>query len=68
MKKHREDPYYRGVLTTDGGVCVSILGVPTLAAHHHRSVQNTFFSYFLVDSTVVTIYSLSDTDWVVNRP
>jgi len=68
MRKHRGDPYYRGVLTTDGGVNVSILGVPALAAHHHRTVQNTFYSYFLVDSTVVTIYSLDGRDWVVNRP
>ena len=36
-------------LTTDGGVCVSLLYVPGEAAPHHERVQVTDFDYFLID-------------------
>ena len=36
-------------LTTDGGVCVSILYVPAEAAPFHERVQATDFDWFLID-------------------
>ena len=36
-------------LTTDGGVCVSLLYVPPEAAPYHEHVQATDFDYFLID-------------------
>ena len=59
---------YRGCLTTDGGVQVSILGVPPEEAPVHRHVQNTDYAYYILDDgrTVLTVYdvfSLSSYCW-----
>ena len=67
LKKHRDDPYYQNVETTDGGVCVSILGVPLSAAPHRKYVQGTDFAYFTLKNTTMTIYDLADHQWVVRR-
>ena len=55
------DPYYEGVLTTDGGVAVSILGVPMADAPHHAEVQGTEYAWFeLPGGYKITIWDLPD--------
>ena len=56
------DPaYYKGMLTTNGGVQVSIWGVPREAAEYHETVQNNDFDYFkLPNGQVMTIYDLTN--------
>ena len=67
LKKHRKDPFYQNVETTDGGVSVSILGVPPSAAPHRKFVQNTDYAYFTIKNTTLTVYDLTDRTWVVRR-
>ena len=53
------DPYYDGVLTTDGGVAVSIIGVPFADAPHQEHFGVTDFAWFdLPDGTPLTIWDL----------
>ena len=53
------DPYYDGVLTTDGGVAVSIIGVPFADAPHQEHLGVTDFAWFdLPDGTPLTIWDL----------
>ena len=40
---------YGRCATTDGGVCVSIIGVPVDAAPYHEHVQINDYDYFLID-------------------
>lgn len=55
----QEDPYYKGVLTTDGGVAVSIIGVPFAEAAHQEHYGVTDFAWFdLPDGTPLTIWDL----------
>ena len=56
-----EDPeYYKRVKTTNGGVQVSIWGVPREAAEYHETVQNNDFDYFkLPNGQVMTIYDFT---------
>ena len=56
------DPdYYKGMLTTNGGVQVSIWGVPRDAAEYHETVQKNDFDYFkLPNGQVMTIYDLKN--------
>lgn len=51
---------YRGCITTDGGVQVSILGVRPEDAPIHRHVQRTDYAYFLLsdDRTVLTVWDV----------
>lgn len=51
--------FFKNVLTTNGGVQVSIWGVPAEAADVHEKVQITEFDYFLLDggNQVMTIYN-----------
>ena len=60
QKVMEADPtYYKGMLTTNGGVQVSIWGVPRDAAEYHETVQKTDFDYFkLPNGQVMTIYDL----------
>lgn len=46
---NQEDPYYNNVKTTNGGVEVSILGIPMEDAPIQERVQITDYSYFLID-------------------
>ena len=57
-----EDPdYYKRVLTTNGGVQVSIWGVPRETAEYHETVQNNNFDYFkLPNGQVMTIYDFTN--------
>lgn len=52
--------YYFNCSTTDGGVCVSILGVPLDAAPYHTHVQVHDYDYFLIDdgNYMLTIWDL----------
>ena len=53
------DSYYDGVLTTDGGVAVSIIGVPFADAPHQEHLGVTDFAWFdLPDGTPLTIWDL----------
>jgi len=52
---------YKGVRTTNGGVQVSIWGVPREAAEYHETVQNNAFDYFkLPNGQVMTIYDFTN--------
>ncbi|MBQ8654042.1 MAG: C40 family peptidase [Clostridia bacterium] len=51
---------YKNTKTTNGGVAVSIIGVPLEAATHHEFVQVSDFYYFMLDNdtTAMTIWDL----------
>ena len=49
---------YGNCKTTNGGVQVSILGVPLKEAPHQEHVQIDDFSYFMLEDTVMTIWDL----------
>lgn len=63
---------YGNCLTTDGGVQVSILGVPLEKAPFHAHVQNTDFSWFeLPDGSIMTaldVFGLSSYCWYRMNP
>ena len=42
--------------TTDGGVAVSLLGLPGDAAPFHAHVQQTDYDFFVLNGTVLTVY------------
>lgn len=54
--------YFANVQTTNGGVQVSIWGVPREAADVHETVQGTDFDYFMINDgkQVMTIYDLTN--------
>ncbi len=58
------DEYYSNCVTTNGGVAVSIIGVPPEAAPYHRYVKiggyEEDFNYFMIDGgkTMMTIWDL----------
>ena len=55
----QDDPYYEGVLTTDGGVAVSIIGVPFDDAPNHAFEGITDYAWFdLPDGYKLTIWDL----------
>ena len=56
------DPeYYKKTKTTNGGVQVSIWGVPRDKAEYHETVQKTDFDYFkLPNGQVMTIYDMKN--------
>ncbi len=62
---HPED--FGNCLTTDGGVQVSILGVPLESAPYHIHVQNTDFAYFILSDgswmTALDVFNLSSYCW-----
>ena len=55
-----ENEKYKACLTTNGGVCVSILGVKAADVPHKITVQNADYSYFLVgdDPYMLTLWDL----------
>lgn len=63
---------YGNCLTTDGGVQVSIIGVPLEKTPYHTHVQNTDFSYFLLpDGSVMTalnVFGLTSYCWYRMNP
>lgn len=59
LDAHADDPYYDGVLTPDGGVAVSIIGVPFEDAPYQEHVDITDFAWFeLADGYKLTIWDL----------
>lgn len=59
LAEHADDPYYDGVLTPDGGVAVSLIGVPLKNAPHRAKVDGTEHSWFeLPDGYKLTIWDL----------
>lgn len=49
---------YGNCKTTNGGVQVSILGVPLKEAPYHEHVQIDDYAYYMLDDTVMTIWDL----------
>lgn len=59
LDAHRDDPYYEGVRIPDGGVAVSIIGVPFEDAPHHGQDGITDYAWFeLPDGYKLTIWDL----------
>lgn len=61
LDAHQEDDngYYKNVQTTDGGVAVSIIGVPFEDAPNHAHVDITDYAWFdLPDGYKLTIWNL----------
>lgn len=60
LDERQDDPYFKNVQTTNGGVEVSIIGVPMDAAPYQEHVQITDYSYFLIDDGAypLTIWDL----------
>ena len=65
IDSHPED--FGNCLTTDGGVQVSIIGVPLDKTPYHIHVQNTDFSYFILSDgtwmTALDVFNLSSYCW-----
>jgi len=59
LDEHADDPYYNGVLVPDGGVAVSIIGVPFEDAPNHVHEGITDYAWFdLPDGYKLTIWDL----------
>ena len=58
LDEHADDPYYNGVNIPDGGVNVSIIGVPTVDAPHQVEDSNNLFYYFDLNGYKITIWDL----------
>ena len=70
INSHREE--YGHCYTTDGGVQVSIMGVPLEKAPYHAHVQRTDFSWFeLPDGSIMTaldVFGLTSYCWYRMNP
>lgn len=59
LDEHADDPYYDGVLIPDGGVGVSIIGVPMEDAPHHGVDSEKEYAWFeLPGGSKITIWNL----------
>lgn len=59
LDAHQDDSYYKGVKTTDGGVAISIIGVPFADAPNHGSYGVNDFAWFdMPDGYKLTIWDL----------
>lgn len=59
LDAHADDPYYQNVLVPDGGVAVSIIGVPFADAPNHAHEGITDYAWFdLPDGYKLTIWDL----------
>ncbi|MBQ8555453.1 MAG: C40 family peptidase [Clostridia bacterium] len=59
LDAHADDSYYDGVKTPDGGVAVSLIGVPFEDAPHQEHVDITDFAWFeMPDGYKLTIWDL----------
>ncbi|MGN0794376.1 MAG: NlpC/P60 family protein [Aristaeellaceae bacterium] len=59
LDAHADDSYYKGVLVPDGGVAVSIIGVPFEDAPNHAHEGITDFAWFdMPDGYKLTIWDL----------
>lgn len=60
LDAHADDPYYENVLVPDGGVAVSIIGVPISEAPNHVfEGDNDHYWFELPDGYKLTIWDLS---------
>ena len=59
LDAHADDEYYKGVLIPNGGVNVSIIGIPMEDAPHHGEDGGETYAWFeLPDGTKITIWDL----------
>lgn len=59
LDAHQDDSYYKGVLTTDGGVAISLIGVPFEDAPNQGHYGVTDFAWFeMPDGYKLTIWDL----------
>lgn len=59
LDEHAEDPYYMDVKIPNGGVGISIIGVPTQDAPHHGEDGGETYAWFeLPDGYKITIWDL----------
>ena len=59
LDEHADDPYYDGVLIPDGGVGISIIGVPMEDAPHSGiDSEKEYYWFELPDGTRITIWDL----------
>lgn len=59
LDEHAEDPYYTDVKIPNGGVGISIIGVPTQDAPHHGEDGGETYAWFeLPDGYKITIWDL----------
>ena len=61
LEEHADDSYYHGVQLPNGGVAVSIIGVPRTEAPHQGVDNETEFGWFeLPDGYKVTIWDIEE--------
>ncbi len=58
LDEHADDDYYRNVKVPNGGVCVSIIGVPVEDAPHQVVDGKETYYYFDLDGYRLTIWDL----------
>ena len=58
LDEHADDPYYDNVNIPNGGVCVSIIGVPAEDAPHQVEDSNNLYHYFDLNGYKITIWDL----------
>ena len=58
LDEHKDDPYYSNVNIPNGGVAVSIIGVPVEDAPHQVEDSDVLYSYFDLDGYRLTIWDL----------
>ena len=59
LDAHADDAYYKDVNIPNGGVCVSILGIPMADAPHHGEDSGTEYAWFeLPGGYKITIWAL----------
>lgn len=58
LDEHADDPYYDNVNIPNGGVCVSIIGVPVEDAPHQVEDSNNLYHYFDLNGYKITIWDL----------
>lgn len=67
LAEKADDPYYRGVIPTDGGVAVSLIGAPFDEAPYQEHIDVTNFAWHILpDGYRLTVYNLeaaSDFAW-----
>ena len=61
LDEHADDPYYDNVNIPNGGVCVSLIGVPTQDAPYQVEDSNTMYYFFDLDGYQLTSWWELDT-------
>ena len=61
LDEHADDPYYANVNIPNGGVCVSLIGVPTEDAPYQVEDSNTMYYFFDLDGYQLTLWWELDT-------